>query len=142
VVDRKVKVVKREAPYHGYTKTRVRNIKVGAGLPPLSELQEELDHYMDVLMGREDAPVNGILALMETADIFYARASEIDALIKRGEADGSISRGSDYPKFRTGELRTFRELASKAAELGSRRLTALVTELEQSKLGRESAGGV
>lgn len=136
-----VKVVKREAPYRGYTKTRVRNIQVGTGLPHVNDLQEELDAYMDVLMGREDAPVQGTLALMETADIYYARASEMDALIKRGEADGSIPRGSAYIKFRTGELRSFRELASKAAELGSRRLTALATEIEQSKLGRESAGG-
>lgn len=137
-----VKAVKREAPYRGYTSTRVRNIGVGAGLPHVEELQEELDDYTDVLMGRRDAPVQGALALMETADIYYARATEINALIQRGEADGSIAKGSVYTKFRTGELRSFRELASKAAELGSRRLTALVTELEQAKLGRESAGGV
>jgi len=140
VVTKRV-TMKRGTPYRGYTERRVRSLQVGTGLPPVVELQAEIDGYMDVLLGRVDAPVHGVLALMETADMYYARASEITALIQRGESDGTIKRGSELAKFRTGELRTFRELAQKASELGSRRLTALATELERSKLGRESAGG-
>lgn len=138
---KRLKAIKRDAPYKGYTSNRLRNIRIGVGLPPVVELQAELDEYMDVLIGREDSPVRGVMGLLETADIYYARASELTAMIQRGEADGSIPKGSEYTKFRTGELRTFRELAGRAADLGSRRLTALGTEVEQAKLGRESADG-
>jgi hypothetical protein len=137
----KVVKLRRDTPYRGYTPRRVRTIQVGAGLPSVVELQAEIDEYMDVLLGREDAPVQGALALMETADIYYARSTEIMGLILRGEAEGTIQKGSDYTKFRTGELRSFRELSGRAADLGSRRLSALALEAEQAKLGRESAGG-
>jgi hypothetical protein len=135
---RTVKRIKRTVPLRGYTGQRVRVIPVGEGLPSIEELREEIDEYMDILLGRKDAPLEGVLALMETADMFYARATEINALIQRGEADGQIQRSSPLVKFRTGELRSFRELAAKAADLGSRRLTAVSVETEQAKLGRES----
>lgn len=136
--------IKRDTPYEGkaYTRTRVRNIHIGDGLPSVVELQAEIDEYMDVLLGRVDAPVQGVMALMETADMYYARATEILVQIQRGEADGSIPRTSPYVKFRTGELRSFRELAGKSADLGSRRLSALALEAERSKTGRESSGAV
>lgn len=137
---RKVKVIKRDVPYRGYTERRTRVISVAAGLPTIDELRAELDEYLDVLMGRLDAPVRGVLALMETADMYYARATEINLLIQRGEQDGTIGRTDPLIKFRTGELRSFRELASKAADLGSRRLTQHSVEVEQAKLGRDSGG--
>lgn len=139
---KKVKVIKRDTPYRGYTDRRVRVISVAAGLPTIDELRAELDEYMDVLLGRLDAPLRGVLALMETADMYYARATEINALIQRGEQDGTIVRTDPLVKFRTGELRSFRELASKAADLGSRRLTQHSVEVEQAKLGRESGGSI
>lgn len=135
-----VRKIKREAPYRGYTRNRVRTISVGTGLPSIEQIEEELREYWDVLLGRVDAPVSGVLALMETADIYYARASEINSLILRGERDGSIAAGSSYKKFRTGELRDFREVARRAAEIGSRRLTELSVETERAKMGRESSG--
>lgn len=135
-----VRKIRRKTPYRGYTDNRLRTIAVGEGLPTLEELRSELDGYMDILLGRQDAPLQGALALMETADMFYARATEISNLIHRAEQDG-LAVGSPLRKFRTGELRDFRELAKRASDLGSRRLTALGTELEQAKLGRESAGG-
>lgn len=138
---KRVKVIKRDAPYRGYTERRTRVISVGSELPTIDELRAELDEYLDVLMGRLDAPVRGVLALMETADIYYARATEINLLIQRGEQDGTIGRTDPLVKFRTGELRSFRELASKAADLGSRRLTQHSVEVEQAKLGRDSGGG-
>lgn len=138
----KVVRVKRDAPYRGYTQRRVRTVSVGSGLPTVEEMRREIDGYMDVLLGREDAPVQGPMALMETADVYYARASELTALIQRGESDGTIAKGSEEAKFRTGELRTFREIAAGASSLGSRRLTALQLDAERARTGRESAGGI
>lgn len=138
---RAVRKIIRETPYKGYTQKKLRVVQVGSGLPPVDELAEELAEYWDILMGRVEAPLEGVTALMETADMYYARASEINALILKGERDGSISTGSDYKKFRTGELRDFREVARRASDMGSRRLTAVSVETEQAKLGRESADG-
>lgn len=135
-----VRKMKRDTGYRGYTSTRTRTVKVGTGLPTVAEMREELEEYWDVLLGRVDSPVQGTHALQEVADQYYARAAELTALIQAGEADGVIPKGSELTKFRTGELRTFREVAGKAAELGSRRLTARAIQQEQSRLGRESAG--
>lgn len=132
--------MKRDTGYRGYTKERTRTVTVGTGLPTVVEMRDELKEYWDVLLGRVDSPVQGVHALQEVADQYYARAAELTALIQAGEADGVIPKGSELVKFRTGELRTFREVAGKAAELGSRRLTALAVRTEQAKLGRESAG--
>lgn len=131
---------KREAPYLGYTKYRLRNIPVGEGLPSIENMRAEIEEYMEVLMGRADAPIQGPSALMETADMYYARASELIMMIQQRETDGTIPKGSDLSKFRTGELRTFQELTKAAASLGSRRLTALQVSVEQAKTGRDSAG--
>lgn len=125
----------------GYTDRRLRTVQVRKpddGFT-LDVLKDELDEYWEVLLGHKDSPVTGIHALQEVADQYYARASEITALIQRYEADGTIGKGSELVKFRTGELRTFREVARAAAELGSRRLTARTVEAEQSRLGRDSA---
>lgn len=135
-----VRKVRRPTGYRGYTRTRTRTTQVGIGLPTVEQMQEELAEYWDVLLGRADSPVEGAHALQEVADQYYARASEMTALIQAGEADGSVQKGSELTKFRTGYLRTFREVAGKAAELGSRRLSALALQAEQSRLGRESAG--
>lgn len=93
----------------------------------------------DVLMGREPSPVEGVLAMMEVADAYFARACEMEQLILRGEREGKVSRGSALYKFRTQELRSFKELAAAAANLGSRRLTERVRREEQERKGRESA---
>jgi hypothetical protein len=102
----------------------VRQVDVGVGLPPVEELEAELEAYMDVLMGRVPPPIDaGTLTLMEVADAYFARANEIQFQIHKKERTGDVFRGSTYYKFRTGELRAFLELSKKAAELGSRRLT-------------------
>lgn len=92
----------------------------------------------DVLMGREDSPVRGVLALMEVAEAYFSRAAEMEQIILRGERDGRISRGSALYKFRTQELRSFKEMASSAAALGSRRITNETLRQERERKGRES----
>lgn len=78
----------------------------------------------DVLLGRKDPPIiRGVLTMMEVGEAYYARASEMTALIQRKEADGIVSKGDRYYKFRTGELRTFMEACKQSIDLGSRRLT-------------------
>lgn len=51
-------------------------------------------------------------------------------LIHIGEQDGSIVKGSQLYKFRTGTLNSFIEMCRRLYDLGSRRLTqeALVTQ--------------
>ena len=102
----------------------VREIQMGQGLPPLEDLTSEFEEYMDVLMGRTPPPIDaGHLTLMEVADAYFARASEVQFLILKAEREGGVFKGHSYYKFRTGELRTFLELSKRAADLGSRRLT-------------------
>jgi len=94
------------------------------GLGSVEELEAELAHYTDILMGRKDSPLESpFLALQEVATAYHSRAREIEMAIYSGERKGDIKRGSDYQKFRTGTLNSFIELAKRAAELGSRRLT-------------------
>lgn len=84
----------------------------------------ELDEYTEVLMGRSEPPIeNGELTLMEYANAVYSRAMELTMMIQRAESDGHVLKGSKYYKFRTGELRTFTEMAMRAIDLGSRRVT-------------------
>jgi len=120
---------------------RVRAFQVGEGLKQATELAEELIEMRDVLLGREDIPVGvrgGPLALMEVADAYFGRASEIEQDILRQEREGKIRADSHLSRFRKGELRSFKEMAKAAADLGSRRLTAENLRFEQERLGRES----
>lgn len=97
----------------------------------IEDLRDEVYEYLDVLMGREPMPIdNGILTLMEVADAYYSRAKEIEMMILAGENDGDIAKGSNLYKFRTGELRSFIDIAKARTELGSRRVTAAKVEAE------------
>jgi hypothetical protein len=103
---------------------RLIDIEVGLGLDPVEDLQKEIMGYVDVLLGRGESPIDSpYLAMMEVATAYYARAQELDMIIHAAEREGAVMRGSQYYKFRTGELKSFIELARKCAELGSRRLT-------------------
>lgn len=98
-------------------------IEVGSG-STITEFRQEIDTMMDVLLGREDPPIDvGIGTLLEVAESFHARASEMEIIIKRGESEGTILKSSAPYKFRTGELRTFLELTKRTMDLGSRRVT-------------------
>ena len=101
----------------------------------MSEVRAELSKYVEVLLGREDCPIdNGVLTLMEYSSAVHARAMEINMLIHRAEAQDLVPKGSPQYKFRTGELRDFIDLAKAAMDLGSRRLTAasLAFDMEES----------
>lgn len=101
-------------------------------------MRAELDTMRDVLMGREPPPIdNGVMTLMEVADAFFARAKEMEQIIHRHEADGVVIKGSKHYRFRTGELRSFIELAKGATELGSRRVTAARLDFDmRQEMGR------
>jgi len=116
---------------------RVRQFDMNAGLTPLPLLESELQDMMDVLLGREAPPIDtGVSTLMEVADAYFARASEISILILAQEREGNLTRASKYVKFRTGELRHFLELAKRAADLGSRRITMRQLTMEAERTGR------
>ena len=105
---------------------RLTDVETVEGLPPVEELHDELIGYANVILGRADPPLelNGFyLDLMEVASAYYARAKEIDMLIHWEEQNRRVIRGSAYYKFRTGQLRSFIEMAKMMADLGSRRLS-------------------
>jgi hypothetical protein len=104
---------------------RLIDVEVLEGLPSVDELHDELLGYADIILGRADPPsdMDSVLDLMEIASAYYARAKEIDMLIHWEEQNRRVIRGSPYYKFRTGQLRSFIEMAKMMAELGSRRLT-------------------
>ena len=103
---------------------KLTEVKLPEGLPEINDLFDELIEYAKVLKGLADSPVNSpYLSLMEVAAAYYARACEIEMLIFNGEHNGSIEKNSSYYKFRTGQLRSFKEMAKMMADVGSRRLT-------------------
>ncbi len=111
---------------------RLIDVPLPAGLPDPEDIEDELDSMVAVLTGQVEPPIQrGIHTLQEVSVAFYARAQELTMLIQRGERDGSIAKGSSYYQLRTGEIRTFVELAKRAADLGSRRLTAAQLRSEQ-----------
>lgn len=116
-----VKVVN---PRHVQFSQRLNSVPVGEMWVTTEDLRAELYEMFDILLGRKDSPISSpYLAMAEVATAYYTRAQEIDALIHRGEQEGTILRGSELYRFRTGELRAFIEAAKRCAELGSRRLT-------------------
>ena len=120
---------------------RLRSFDIPAGLDNITKMRAEIQDMVDVLTGRADPPLQaGHLTLMEVADAYFARASEMTMLIHQKEADEEVGKGSLLYKFRTGELRDFLEMAKRASDLGSRRLTKEQLQFEQSRLGRDSRG--
>ena len=133
----------RPTSHHPDGKRRLRAVVLSEGLPTPSSILGEIQDMTDVLLGREDPPIDrGALTLMEVADAYFARASELTMLIQKAEREGQVPRGSGYYKVRTGELRTFLEMAKRAADLRSRRLTLEQLQFEMATHGRESKGNV
>lgn len=105
------------------TSTGIRYFHVGAGFN-IPQMSEELSGYVQVLLGREDPPIDtGITTMMEVAEAYHARAKEMEMELLEAEAEGAVTRGSRGYKFRTGKLRKFIELAEKTIDMGSRRVT-------------------
>ena len=103
---------------------RLTDVPVGIGLPSLDELRDEFLGYANILLGREESPLDSpYLALQEVASVFYARACEVEMLIHEGERRGKIQPQSPLYKFRTGSLRSFLSMSKMMSELGSRRLS-------------------
>jgi hypothetical protein len=87
-------------------------------------------------MGRAPSPVGyHTESLMELASSYFARAAEMTMIIQRLERDGQVVKGSAAYKFRTGELRTFMDLAKASTELGSRRITLARLEFDKQNEG-------
>ena len=119
-----VKEIRLANPRHVQFSQRLNVVKVGESVKTADDLKDEVLDMFDVLLGRKDSPINSpYLSLAEVATAYYTRAQEIDALIHEAEREGTVIRGSDLQRFRTGALRSFIEASRKCAELGSRRLT-------------------
>lgn len=123
------------------TPHRLRAFQVGKGLPSIPDMVQELDDMTDVLMGRVAPPIDDpLMGLHEVADMYYARAAEMTRLLQQMEREGYSRKGSAHYQFRNGELRTFMEKAKRAADLGSRRVSAERLRFDQEQTGRESKG--
>lgn len=112
--------------------THLRTVKLGEGIPNLTTVAAELQDMVDVLLGREDPPIpaSRVESLAEVASAYYARGQELNMMILEGERTGAVPRGTAAYKFRTGELRSFIELARNAFEMGSRRITVAKLEYD------------
>ncbi len=94
-------------------------------LPDVNDWADELEQMELVLMLKLPLPVDDPrVGLLVTAGSYHTRASSMKRTIQRLEREGTISRSHDLVKFRTGELRTFMEMASKVFDSASRALTA------------------
>lgn len=108
----------------------VRAVPIGDRILTTSAVSAELQDYVDTLLGRQLPPADfGELTLYEIAAAYYERGKEIEMALHRAEREGKVKRGDPFYKLRTGELRSFLELAQSASELGSRRVT--VAQMEQ-----------
>lgn len=109
----------------------VRTVPIGNEILSTSSISAELQDYVDVLLGRQQPPQDfGELTLYELASAYYSRAKEIEMAILRSEREGVVKRGQPFYRLRTGELRSFIELAANACELGSRRVTVAQMQVE------------
>ena len=98
---------------------------------------DELWEMTDVLLGRVDPPIDiGVGTLMEVAEAYHARASEMEMQIQQMEREGKVTRGDEMYKLRTGQLRTFVEMCKRTIDLGSRRVT--LAQMEQDAINRRT----
>lgn len=105
------------------------------GLPTVSALESEIYTYYDMLVHKKDLPVGGIMGLMETANTIYARVNEVCSIIQTSIRHGKLTKGGEYDKLRTGELRLLAETAKRGIDVGSRRLSLASYELEAASRG-------
>ena len=119
----------RQLKEHG----NVRMFTIGTGFD-VDEMRDEIFGYVDILLGRVEPPIDvGVLTLMELAEAYHARATEMEMVVHEAEADGKVARGSKAYRFRTGQLRSFQELCKRSMDLGSRRVT--VDKMEREERG-------
>ena len=144
--DKKDKVKKVKVRRHTSGKqarSQIRTFHLGQGLPTPSDIRDELQDMREVLLGHIDPPIEeGIMTMMEVADGYYARACDLEQQILRAQEEGRISGGNTksnkYHSLRTQEIRSFKEMAKNAFELGSRRVTAANIRVQQEARGREA----
>jgi hypothetical protein len=128
-------------------RSRIRTFKLGEGLPSPTKIRDELEQMRAVLLGHDDPPVTlGTITLMEVAEGYFSRACDLEQQILRAHAEGRIVKRRDgtgkmvdpYNQLRTQEIRSFKEMAKSATELGSRRITAADLRWRQETRGRET----
>ena len=81
------------------------------GLSGADELHEEINEYINVLMGHINPPItDGVDTLFEVSSTYLARAKEIEIKLLERERNGDVPSGDALKKCRTGELRSVIEL--------------------------------
>jgi hypothetical protein len=139
MVKKKKRAIRKPPKITRSYKGKLREFHIPAGLQSPSDIRDELEHMRDVLHGRIDPPIEkGVITLMEVAEGYFSRACEIEQIILRGKAEGWLPKTQGYEQLRTQEIRSFKELAKAATELGSRRVTWETLRFEQERRGLES----
>jgi hypothetical protein len=132
-------VVKKGVPKKQNHKGHVRSFTIGGGLPTPRQIRSELKGYRNVLMSREEPPMQkGVMTLMEVAEAYFARTCEIEQEILEAQQEGRIPKTGEYNTLRTQEIRSFKELFKSATELGSRRITFESLRYQKEMRGLES----
>jgi hypothetical protein len=132
-------VVRKGVPKKRKYKGSVRSFTLGSGLPAPEIIREELRGYRAVLLGHEDPPIEmGIITLMEVAEGYFSRACDIEQQILEAVSEGRLVDKTVYHSLRTQEIRSFKEMAKSATELGSRRITWENLRYQQEMRGLES----
>lgn len=138
-MSKRVVRTKKGAPIPPKYKGRVREFTLGSGLPSPEKITRELKEYRDVLAGRADPPIQkGVATMLEVAEAYFSRACDIEQDILIAAREGRITKSSPYHSIRTQEIRSFKEQAKSAAELGSRRITWENLRYQQELRGLES----
>jgi len=137
------RVVRRHKITSKAHQSRIRYFRLGEGLPKPQDIRDELEDMRAVLLGYVEPPIeSGLMTLMEVAEAYFSRACDIEQQILRAQEEGPITGGNPktnlYHTLRTQELRSFKEMAKSATELGSRRITAASLLVQQELRGRES----
>lgn len=137
------KIIRKHSIGTKASRSKIRHFRLGEGMTSPQDIRDELEDMRDVLLGRTESPIEeGIMTLMEVAEAYFSRACDIEQQILRAQEEGRIinsaSKTNPYHQLRTQELRSFKEMAKSATELGSRRITAASLLVQQELRGRES----
>jgi len=119
--DKMINIAFDSIEHHGNVMTQVK------------KFENEIEHYSDVIFGREEAPISsGISTMYEISVAYYARAKEIEMYCKKFESGIDVGK-TRHPlyKFRTGQLNVFIEMIKELTKLGSRRITVAQMMLQE-----------
>ena len=78
------------------------------GLSSAQELHEEINNYIDVLMGHINPPIaDGVDTLFEVSSTYLARAKEIEIKLLERERNTKVESGDELKKIQNWRIKKF-----------------------------------